>query len=200
MEDSKLRLKGIIKEKQANLWEWRGTNPYRRHPLEILSLDKQERAGHNEISGKAKTLEDRRRVEQQNRKEAESADAKLAINDMTPSRAKDLLTHPVTRVICELMRVPPVEISKEELSELKRLADVFKSEVELPWPEAVACSWKSIANNLLKHLAEDEDPDCQIEVSVDFGDGPELGRHSFTGISFSPRLRKEAIHVAQTTP
>src|SRR5262245_5456224 len=194
MEDRKPRLKGIIREKQANLWGWRGTNPYRRHPLEILSLDKQEIAAHNEISQKVKVLEERRRAERQGQKATESDDAKPETDDMTPSRAKDLLTHPVTRVICELMRVPPVEISKEELSELKRLADVFKSEVELPWPEAVACRWKSIAINLLKLLSQDEGQDGQVEVSVDFGDGPELDRHRFTGVSFSPRLRKEIIH------
>ena len=182
MEDIKQALKKSIDEKQGNLWEWRGANPYHRHPLKLLNLENQPGVSAQVIRASVEKLLSRRRVQDSEADEAA----------MSPSRAKDLLMRPETRLICEMMRMPPVEAPSEEMEKLKHMAgETFKDPAALPWPEAVGCRSEDLAGILRRFLESgSEAHEASFESRKGFGPDLELERLSFTGISFRPRLRK----------
>lgn len=185
MDHPKQKLKQNVEDKNGNLWESR-SNPYRLHPLMRLELDKQVSVTAQMISGAVQKLLARERAGGQS---VSASDA----SGMTPSRAKDLLMRPETRVICELMRIPPVEVPKEELDALKQLSgEMFKDPVNLPWPNTIGCSWEKVAQVILRVAsAQTETLEAPLVINPDLGAPMELPRQNFTGISFSPRMKRE---------
>lgn len=186
MDQVKQKLKQNIEDKDGNLWESRSRNPYRQHPLMLLELDKQTNVTAQMISASVQKLSGRQRAGVKSISATEAG-------TMTPSRARDLLMRPETRVICELMRIPPVEIPKEDLDELKQLAgEMFKEPVSLPWPDAIGCEWERVAEVILKFVStQAEMLELPRVIQPEFGPPLELPRQNFTGVSFRARRKKE---------
>ena len=171
-----------IREKQGNLWAWNGINPYRAHPLFVLGLENKHKITAPMINRSAKQLMDRERV-------VGNTETK-EIKGMSARRSQELLIFPATRVICELMRIPPVQIPKAEIEELKKLAaDHYKYLNPLPPPTGINCNWEVIANRLSDLIAQQELDVPEIDAPK-FSENPALKRQVYSGISFRQRKRK----------
>ena len=180
-------LKAQVSECQGNLWQWTGVDPYQRSPLKILGLENKERLTAHQIKAAVKQL-----VSRSTHDAAEQAEVGEGDDLAAPGRLLDLLLRPVTRVVCELQRIPPLALSKEESTELDRLAkELAHDKADLPWPEKADLDAPQIVELFWNHLRSGLD-ESRLEIAPmpELRDELDLERPGYTGISFRPRERR----------
>lgn len=173
-------IKKYIQDKQANLWEWQSLNPYESHPLAILGLDTLSDVKPAMIKNSCTQLLARIRTGAME----PGADA----SETSIRKAQDLLLKPCTRVLCELMRFPPVSISKEDHQQLKLISqEYFKKVAQLPEPQGISCNFEAFASLLLECFLQDE---IELPTLADANDDVKaipVPRSAHYGTSFQPR-------------
>ena len=130
----------IIINSQANLWQWNGKNPYRNNPLKILGCDRQKKITPQIVKASAEKLIAKERVTEAVQKDGLSA-----------RQCRDLMLNPISRVICELMRMPPETVDPDVYNKLKAIStEHFKKQPQLPESKVVHIDWKLLAGELLQ--------------------------------------------------
>ncbi len=173
-------IKKYIQDKQANLWEWRSLNPYESHPLAILGLDTHSEVKPAMIKKSCEQLLARIRT---GATEPEASESEIPIR-----KAQDFLLNPYTRIFCELMRFPPVSISKEDHQQLKFISQKhFKKIGQLPEPQGISCNFEAFASLILECFLQDEvELPTPADMIADVKAFP-VPRSAHYGISFQPR-------------
>lgn len=180
MNDASKAPRQALADLNGNLWEWRGANPYEEHPLQVLGIDHEPDLTPQVIAAAVKKLALR---EQQSQRAG-----------MLSGRARELLMDPVARIFCELMRIPPVALPKDDIERVKRAAEErYKNRPDLPPVDDLTVQ----ADNVLQHVVEAivaEEPGLDPLPAVDIDAAPplEIERQRFAGIVFRQRSRREA--------
>lgn len=141
------KISQLIKEKQGNLWAWDGRNPYSKHPIRVFDFEEKQKISVAMIKSAVQQIEAR------NKHNSEKDTNSIA--NVSLQKNEKLLLEPITRVLCELMRIPPVEIPKNELAEIKEMAEDFKNLENLPKPSGIACNWEILAREIAMALQGD---------------------------------------------
>lgn len=184
------KLKQELDAKQANLWEWRGVNPYVGHPLGLLGLEREAEVTPKKINAATQMLQNRLK---QGVDDGAADPARVAAAaGMSPGRAKDLLMKPVTRVMCELLRMPPVPLPKEELEPLRRRAgELFRGVPEPPPIDDLSLDWRAALDQVARIVLRHEPAlDVRAGAGVEIGPAPQFERRIGVGVSFKRRRQE----------
>lgn len=172
------RIREAVREAGANLWEWNGVNPYRDHPLRVLGLESKEVVLPAAVATAVRREEERAIHDRDATNEAGGS--------MPAVQAAELLRHPVTRVICELLRVPPVEVPANDLKELRALAKEIGGMPALPSPARIGVHEDALVETFLAFVRELRAEEWDVPTA-DFGPAPEFPHGAHVGIEFRPR-------------
>ncbi len=192
MDEHKEKIKTTIGDKEGNLWAWRGINPYRQHPLKLLELAYKEPVTLSQINGQYRRLQ--KRLDQGHQHEPEAGVSLSALG-----RARELLMTPETRVLCELMRMPPVKVSSDDVAALAKLAEeLFEKPRTLPEPLPLRLAWESFLDVVLEFLAAQTDDDGAPDLGPvpAMGPAPAFRRLHSAGVSFRIRKKQPLNHGA----
>lgn len=174
------KLRATLEAKQGNLWEWQGVNPYDGHAFEVLGLAREPHVKPQVVNAAVQRLAQRERLGDR--------------DAMMSERARELLMTPETRVFCELLRMPPVAIPKEEIEQARRAADeAFRDPPSLPPCDEVTLHRDEALARLAARIVEEElQFEPLPEVDLERTEAPAIERQHFAGITFRQRTRKEA--------
>lgn len=176
MSETLQKLRQTLETRQGNLWEWRRTNPYVDHPLEVLGFQRDPQVTPPKI----------REAVQQVAQRGEDG-------PLVSSRARELLMTPETRVFCELLRIPPVAVPKDEIEQVRRTAqESFGHAPELPPIDDVALRSGETLRRITETIAREEPRfEALPHVDLDGTSAPEIERQHFAGITFRQRARRD---------
>lgn len=166
------------KKKKTNPWEWNGTNPYKLHPLGVLGMEDKPSVTAAMIKTAVHQMESRIKLK---------TSEENSVDNMLLVKIQELLLDPYTRVFCELMRVPPVEIPKDDLNGIKKTAaKQFKSLDPFPEPEKIDCNWGVLAEEIVSLLKADNIKTADIEMPT-LSDSEKMDLKSKTIVTFQRR-------------
>jgi hypothetical protein len=187
----KEKLHAAVAENQGNLWRWSRDNPYKGNPLLLLGFQRVEKVQGAKIQVALATRLKKARLTGEKEKEEGTPLSQLA----------QMLMVPASRVIAELMRVPPVALSKEDKAGLPSLGQFTrKNKPALPDPDELDLNSDPLGELLLDFLTSRADDGLAGVPEVELGVDPEFDRPNHVGITFPIRSAKAGSGAGEPGP